>query len=46
MVFSTFEGGFILARATNDPVHLRRQLSHMRKYLELLLDVDSPFAGV
>jgi TetR/AcrR family transcriptional repressor of nem operon len=46
MSFSTFEGGFILARATNDPVHLRRQLSHLRKYLELLLDVDSPFAGV
>lgn len=40
MVFSTFEGGFILVRATDDPDHLRRQLAHLRHYLELLLDVD------
>lgn len=39
MVFSTFEGGFILARATDEPDHLRRQLAHLRHYLELLLGV-------
>lgn len=37
-VFTTFEGGFILARATNDPSHLRRQLSQLRHYLELLIE--------
>lgn len=37
-VFTTFEGGFILARATNDLGHLRRQLSHLRHYMELLLE--------
>lgn len=40
MVFSTFEGGFILARATDEPDHLRRQLAHLRHYLELLLGMD------
>lgn len=38
-VFTTFEGAFILARATGDPGHVRRQLAHLRHYLELLLDV-------
>lgn len=37
-VFTTFEGAFILARATDDPSHLRAQLGHLRRYLELLLD--------
>lgn len=46
MVFSTFEGGFILARATDEPDHLRRQLAHLRHYLELLLDVDVAAAAV
>lgn len=46
MVFSTFEGGFILTRATDDPQHLRRQLAHLRHYLELLLDVDVTAAAV
>ena len=46
MVFSTFEGGFILARATDEPDHLRRQLAHLRRYLELLLDVDVAAAAV
>ena len=46
MVFSTFEGGFILARATDEPDHLRRQLAHLRHYLELLLDVDDTAAAV
>jgi TetR/AcrR family transcriptional repressor of nem operon len=41
-VFSTFEGGFILVRATGDPSHLRRQLTHLRRYLELLLEVEAP----
>lgn len=39
MVFSTFEGGFILARTLDDPALLRGQLIHMRRYLELLFGV-------
>jgi TetR/AcrR family transcriptional regulator, transcriptional repressor for nem operon len=35
-VFTTFEGGFILARAMGDPGHLPAQLKHLRHYLELL----------
>ena len=35
-VFTTFEGGFILARALRDPGLLRTQLTHLRHYLELL----------
>ena len=38
-VFTTFEGGFVLARAMNDPSHLRAQLAHLRHYLELLFRV-------
>ena len=37
-VFTTFEGAFILARATADPTHVRAQLGHLRRYLELLLN--------
>ena len=37
-VFTTFEGAFILARATDDPTHVRSQLGHLRRYLQLLLD--------
>lgn len=37
-VFTTFEGAFILARATGDPTHVRSQLGHLRRYLQLLLD--------
>lgn len=44
MVFSTFEGGFILVRATDEPDHLRRQLSHLRHYLELLINESSAAA--
>lgn len=40
-VFSTFEGGYILVRATDDPSQLGRQLAHLRRYLELLLKVDA-----
>jgi TetR/AcrR family transcriptional repressor of nem operon len=35
-VFSTFEGGFILTRALDDPRRLGAQLAHLRHYLELL----------
>ena len=38
-VFTTFEGGFILARAMHDPKHLRAQLAHLRHYLELLFQL-------
>jgi TetR/AcrR family transcriptional regulator, transcriptional repressor for nem operon len=44
-VFSTFEGGFILARAMKDPSHLGRQLAHVRHYLELLFGVAAGEAG-
>lgn len=36
-VFTVFEGGFVLARATDDWSHLSRQLAHLRHYVELLL---------
>lgn len=39
-VFTIFEGAFILARATDAPGHLRSQLTHLRRYLALLLDVE------
>lgn len=35
--FTIFEGGFLLARAVDDPTVLPRQLAHLRRYLELLL---------
>lgn len=40
-VFTVFEGAFILARATGDPDHVRAQLAHLRRYLELLLSVPA-----
>ena len=40
-VFSTFEGGFILARAMDDPRHLRAQLAHLRHYFELLFRLSA-----
>ena len=39
LMFTVFEGAFILARATNDPAHVRRQLGHYRRYLQLTLDL-------
>jgi len=39
MPFSIFEGGYILSRVTRDQAHLRRQLAHLRRYMELLLDL-------
>jgi TetR/AcrR family transcriptional repressor of nem operon len=38
-IFTIFEGGFVLARAMDDHDHLRRQLVHVRHYLELLFRV-------
>lgn len=35
--FVTFEGSFLLARATSDPDHMRRQLATYRRLLEALL---------
>lgn len=37
-VFTIFEGGFVLARATGDWSHLERQLAQLRRYLELLIE--------
>jgi TetR/AcrR family transcriptional repressor of nem operon len=36
-VFTVLEGGFVLARATGEPLKLRDQLRHLRAYLTLLL---------
>lgn len=36
-LFVTFEGAFILCRATGDPSHLRRQLTAVRQLLQALL---------
>lgn len=36
-VFTVFEGAFILARATGEADHVRAQLAHLRRYVELLL---------
>jgi TetR/AcrR family transcriptional repressor of nem operon len=37
--FAIFEGGFLLARALDQPDALSAQLAHLRHYLELLFDV-------
>ena len=37
-LFVTFEGAFILCRATGDPGHLRRQLVTIRRLLQALLE--------
>jgi len=36
--FSIFQGGFLLARALDEPTALREQVAHLRHYLELLFD--------
>lgn len=41
-VFTIFEGGFILARATGDPERVGAQLSHLRSYLVLLFGRERP----
>ena len=40
-VFTIFEGGFLLARALGQPDALRRQLAHLRHYLELLFELPN-----
>ena len=40
LAFTTFEGGFILARTMDDPTLLASQLTHLRTYVELLFDVQ------
>ena len=39
--FTTFEGSFLLAQAVQDPTSMRRQLAHLRRYLELLFGEDA-----
>lgn len=41
--FTTFEGSFLLARAVQDPTSMRRQLAHLRHYLELLFALEPDF---
>jgi TetR/AcrR family transcriptional regulator, transcriptional repressor for nem operon len=38
LLFSIFEGGFLMTRALDDPTMLRRQLAHYRHYVELIFD--------
>jgi TetR/AcrR family transcriptional regulator, transcriptional repressor for nem operon len=40
LAFTIFEGGFILARTLEDPSLLRGQVEHLRRYVELLFDVQ------
>jgi TetR/AcrR family transcriptional repressor of nem operon len=40
-LWATFEGAFILARATRDPDHMRRQLELVRSYVSLLFGVPA-----
>ena len=39
--FTTFEGSFLLAQAVHDPSSMRRQLAHLRHYLELLFGMEA-----
>jgi TetR/AcrR family transcriptional repressor of nem operon len=39
--FTIFEGAFLLAQATGDPTAVRRQLAHLRRYLELLFGIPA-----
>jgi TetR/AcrR family transcriptional repressor of nem operon len=41
LMFTVFEGAFILARATGDPADVRRQLGHYRRYLEMVLQLPA-----
>ncbi len=41
LMFTVFEGAFILARASGDPADVRRQLGHYRRYLELVLQLPA-----
>ena len=44
LIVSTIEGGYILARAYNDPYVMVRLLKQFRQYLELLFE-DAGAAG-
>jgi TetR/AcrR family transcriptional repressor of nem operon len=41
-VFTVIEGAFLLARALDEPTAMRRQLVHLRRYLELLFGLPAP----
>jgi TetR/AcrR family transcriptional repressor of nem operon len=45
-VFTVFEGAFILARASGDADRVHAQLTHLRRYFELLLGVPKGHSGV
>ena len=38
--FTTFEGAFILVRTMGDPSLMRGQLAHLRRYVELLFELE------
>lgn len=40
LVCTIFEGAFILVRTLDDPELMRRQLAHVRRYVELLFDLE------
>ena len=44
-VWVTYEGAFLLARATGDPSVMRRQLAQVRRYVELLFEPAGAPAG-
>jgi TetR/AcrR family transcriptional repressor of nem operon len=41
LVFTTFEGAFILVRTLGDPDRMRTQLAHLRRYVELLFGLQA-----
>jgi hypothetical protein len=41
LVFTVFEGAFILVRTMGRPELMRGQLVHLRRYVELLFDLDA-----
>lgn len=45
LVFTTFEGAFILVRTLGDPELMRGQLSHLRRYVELLFELEPSTAA-
>ena len=45
LVFTTFEGAFILTRTMGDPTLMRGQLAHLRRYVELLFPFEPRRAG-
>jgi TetR/AcrR family transcriptional repressor of nem operon len=45
LVFTTFEGAFILVRTMGDPSLMRGQLGHLRRYVELLFELQPSAAA-